>query len=404
VPSTGESYQVPATTDTTTRGIAGKYVNVYPQRRPLYLQDILGECVGFGGDADEVTGYLNKSFNLGNAVNKNYGWEAAVSDTSSFVDAVGKWLGPTNSVGGNGAFSPTGPFPQGGALPFSPLFDVLGGGNGGFGGWTSNYGDLSGNGTHYDGPGDVCSQTPEEYITNFFSDFSGYTFMQLVDHGTFNYNSSGVWGTAILKLAYNQKFGTSLDYLEILRTELLRPIGISDSDATYFFDNASDPRLSRVPTTWTPPTANVPPLQGSPDGYIRHYYADFATNENTGVSTLLAGFLGYVGVNAAQQANITVNPYNFRCYTDDGKGNLYMGMDGLFTTMGAFNRILSLIKHEGAYYDTSGVLKRLIQAQHMQIVTTPVIDNLLETIAPACPILLSAGAVSPAINPTTGLF
>jgi hypothetical protein len=28
----------------------------------------------------------------------------------------------------------------------------------------------------------------------------------------------------------------------------------------------------------------------------------------------------------------------------------------------------------------------------------------LETIAPACPILLSAGAVSPAINPTTGLF
>lgn len=27
-----------------------------------------------------------------------------------------------------------------------------------------------------------------------------------------------------------------------------------------------------------------------------------------------------------------------------------------------------------------------------------------ETIAPACPILLSAGAVKPAINPTTGLF
>lgn len=46
----------------------------------------------------------------------------------------------------------------------------------------------------------------------------------------------------------------------------------------------------------------------------------------------------------------------------------------------------------------------LIPAACIALIFSGALPLPLDTIAPACPILLSAGAVSPAINPTKGLF
>lgn len=52
----------------------------------------------------------------------------------------------------------------------------------------------------------------------------------------------------------------------------------------------------------------------------------------------------------------------------------------------------------------AGDLVTLIPASSMALILLGASPFPFETIAPACPILLSAGAVSPAMKPTTGLF
>lgn len=52
----------------------------------------------------------------------------------------------------------------------------------------------------------------------------------------------------------------------------------------------------------------------------------------------------------------------------------------------------------------AGELVTLIPAFYIALIFSGALPFPLETIAPACPILLSAGAVNPAINPTIGLL
>jgi hypothetical protein len=108
-----------------------------------------------------------------------------------------------------------------------------------------------------------------------------------------------------------------------------------------------------------------------------------ATAEPTGGTLTLAGGLldtpfGPL-ISPAQAGNIVSLPSAQRFFSGNGGGNLYIGSGGLFMTLPAYNKIIQLIKHEGVFYDTSGVLNRLIHAEDITLVTTPVVDNLLET-------------------------
>jgi CubicO group peptidase (beta-lactamase class C family) len=355
-------------------GIAGKYVNVYKSTRKLFLHDCLNDCVGFvSGYTDFLLGLSGSVQFIGNGQNENhnYGWTAAVKDTSNFSDASGLWKSEVFSlaqiVSGE-------PFNEntlyGGGLCYNPTLEIL---LGGVNHVTNNI-LLTPTKIHL---------TPEEHIKEFFEKFRGKTYMQLFDHGTFNYNSGETWSTAVLTKAYNDKFNTTYSYYEILKKEILDPIGADN--ATYYFNGLSDPRLNNIATIWEINTDPNYPFYDSSSYIVSQY--NTSMNTDTGLSLFVWNLALGLFYNGALPPYVTLEVLEtlkkkpiiwqkFLNGTGTNKAKLYLQSNGFYSTIGDFNKILRLIANHGLFYDKDGNMKRLIHATHIQQTLVPAINLL----------------------------
>jgi hypothetical protein len=163
-------------------------------------------------------------------------------------------------------------------------------------------------------------------FNSFINNFQGNTYVQLLPHGIYNYNSSGFLGTMCIEQLYNQYYGTSFTYYEILKKELLDPVG---SGMVYYSNNY------RVATTWA-----VNPSAANPSAANQFYI----TSSNP-VSPFTAGGLdsttptSYLGqkVAAFNQAP-SIN-------------RLYNGNFGLFGTLKDISKVLRVFARRGLDQD-----------------------------------------------------
>lgn len=386
--SSGNPYKVPNNKYTNLMNIVGKYVNVYPSRRKAYLWDALAESMGFvSGFADFLYGRTGSIVNpLYPQVNNNqlYGWTAAVEDTSGFVDANGKWKAGNRGTFFGNDVSLTGIYDTangttlryGSGLCYQPALDIGAGINAPTG-WNNSLNNLLGlnNNPH--------NLTPEEHINRFFTDFSGSTYLQLFDHGVYNYTSSGTWSTAVLTKAYNQKFpDASGSYFDILKAELLDPVGATNT-AVYCNRadvNNTNSKLHNIATCW-----NIGIGKGifqDTSGYTRNPIFDMSLNEPTGYSWNMYNQILGSGVPFAPvfANNALQKPISWRVFKDGtdptNTGKLYLGDIGLLSTLPEYNKVLGLLKNKGVYHDSSGNLKRLINSSAIAFINIPIVDLL----------------------------
>jgi hypothetical protein len=360
-------------------GVQGKYVNVYKSTRPLYLQDVLAESVGF------VTGFADGVLGQGAELasdqlydqNFNYGWTAAVKDTSAgyYPDASHEYLWKGNPNAGTAANV------KGAGLTYNATNDFFVGTNNTLG-WNNTiaYARATSNNRY------PQSYTPIEHIEHMFNDFSGQTYMQLFEHGSFNYNSSETFGPAVLTEAYHRKFpdSSALDYYDILDKELFIPVLGNDHSFTYYFDhsgNAPHGNLTTgdIATSWTiyNPLSALNPLRDL-SSYIVSLF-DSSIDAYTGVSIL--NYAGLIGISQPAAQAALQKPAIYTYFTDgsgSNKARLYIGNGGLFYNISDYMKILGMFNKRGVFYDSSGNLKRLINASDISVMNTPSVD-LLET-------------------------
>jgi hypothetical protein len=311
-PSTGNPYRVPFDTFSRELKLAGKYVNVYPQTRELYLEDALNESVNFYGGFNQL--YFSKD--AGNALQSlMYNFDAVIADTSNFG------LDRTQAT----------------AMTFQPARSLL----------------LTGPDT---------KKSPSQFINDFFGAYSGKKYVQLSDHGNYNYNSSECIATACITEAYNRKFGTSFDYYEILRKELLDPVGASNM--TYYFTDSSDTRLYNISSTFAINAVNSY-YNFDASGYTLAFSLDSGTKHYTGISIQLNALTG--GVFPKRY------PLQWTYFQEpnasDVSGNvgrMYVGNLGLLSSVKDMARVLQLHQYSGCYLDLSGNWQRLINCEDVR--------------------------------------
>ena len=310
--------------------IAGKYVNLYLTSRKLYLQDVFEESVNFcGGFLDLYFGNTGIK-NLFSKSNLMFGFQAACSDKESPVwDSCGN-IGPAfNSHGDKYIFNPTVDFVKANSSVAVPE-DIM--------------------------------------LERYFANFSGGSYCQLQEHGRYNYNSSEYLGTATLKRAYNQHYGTTLSYFEILQKELLTPVCGPGNSFKYYFDSLADIQSKDLATAWSQGYALN--LAG---GLMRNGSLDVSINANILTSEL----------NKALDLDILNKPAVWMYFdkTDlsgnaahDASGNrgqLHLGNIGLMGTVSDFFQLIDLHLYRGCYMDASGVKQRLIDTHEMLSLTSP---------------------------------
>lgn len=390
--ASGNPYQVPYSEPASVRplpnavpaiqqlDIQGKYVNVYKSTRPLYLHDCLSESVGFAtGFTDYYTGI---SANAPGGYNENYqyGWTAAVNDTSSFPASV------RNSTGWKG--SPYGLVGtrNGAGLSYNPTLEINSTKNTATG-WNNTI-------AYYRSPAYTNNHSPLnntalEHINNFFTDFSGKAYMQYFEHGTFNYSSSETWVPAVLTEAYHEAFpdSSAYDYYDILHKELLEPVLGSTHSMTYYFDSSGKAAKgnfyrSNVPTTWTVINNPANALCDT-SSYVVSATSDYSMPGFTGGSIISAAtvFGAFAGnpIQVAATAAALLPPFNYQYFTNGvgtAKGKLYTSSTGLFTNLIDYSKMLNVLNKGGVYYDASNNLRRLINSGDIARISTPSIDYL----------------------------
>lgn len=367
-------------------GVEGKYVNVYKSNRKLFLHDCLAESVGFvTGFSDYYAGVTAEITEpTGYNRNYNFGWDAAVTDKITFPDASGFWKGNASSAGKDFF---------GAGLCYNPTLDVLFGTNNSTGWNNASPAARAVTGLNRF----PLANTPLEHITKFFEQFSGRKYMQLFEHGTFNYNSSDTFTPAVLTAAYKQKFpdASAATYYDIMHKELFQPLMGNAHSFTYYFDQSGNApngpyNTSQIATCWDLYTPSGTNFLQDLSSYIVHISNDNSINGISGVSMLNAGLTYNNLINTDLSANAIAaaqaclqKPSIYRYFTDGSAGTtkaqLYLSTLGLHSTINDYNKILALLNNKGVYRDpTTGVLKRLINNSDIQIISTPAISVLTQ--------------------------
>jgi hypothetical protein len=369
-------------------GVQGKYVNVYKVTRPLYFQDVLGEGVGFAtGFADSLIGVAGEAgSNTTYNQNLNYGWTAAVRDTSAgyYPDASHQYLWYQNPYN----------YDASGVVNYNTAIKGLGLSYNASNEFTSNTNNTQGwnnpiafyratSNNRY-----PLNNTPLQHIENFFNDFSGQTYMQLFEHGTFNYNSSESWGPAIMTEAYHRKFpdSSALDYYDILDKELLMPVLGPDHSVSYYFDSSGKQphgnlTTGDIATTWTIITNSASPLRDVSSYVVS--INDSSVTGNTGAAISVAlGLAG--GGRPAPQYLAALQKTPIRQYFTNGsdasgtKARMYIGNSAMYSNMNDYNKLVSLLNKEGLFLDASGNLQRLIKSADIATISKPSNNKLTE--------------------------
>ena len=306
--------------------VAGKYVNLYLTSRKLYLQDSLEESVNFcGGALNWYHGNLGVNI-LTAKSNLNFGFQAACSDPNSPVY-------DSNDV--RGFADSSGVYHKGDKY----IIDN-----------TQTYNDATLD----------CTIPENELLTQQFLDFSGNSYCQIQEHGRYNYNSSDIYGTATLKAAYNQHYGTNYDYMEIIQRELFTPVCGPVNSFRYFFNNPTDPALAKISKSWSTET-----ITGK-DKLVSAMWVDTGNDNNTLESQILNA------MNPVHPLNKPAIRTYFKEPDANGKkGQMHIGTGGLFCTVNDFSKYLELYLYRGCYMDASGVKQRLINVNDMSSITYP---------------------------------
>jgi hypothetical protein len=286
----------------------GKYVSVGTPRTP-YLEDVLGESVGFLG------GYYFSFLYGGN---------------------------PNNFMGGANIIA---------SANGRPLTDY----------WFKFI---------YDSSNILIS--PWTLVNNYFNSFivdasnkAMNKIVMVVDNGVFNYNISGAFSTgALLKIYQNNNPGFTGNYFDMLKKELLTPVG---SNMCYWFTDASDVRFPKLISAWTTTkTGGVTDGSGyCVDNSVRNAYIPGTSTAPLDISTSPA----QGNVNGAQAPLWT----NFT--SDPSPPMQFFGNYGLIGTFADYVAFSKLFLNNGVLPNG----QRLINAKHLAFInqcrTTPASYN-----------------------------
>ena len=275
------------------------YINTSDATRPLYLDDIFSESVGF------ACGFEQNYFGNGtyggvwgpsnNAYTSNVLYNTGVETLKMYgLNVVSELARSSVCLASNTA-------------PINHVLDGL-----------SNVSFCTSNLTVL--PQFLTSQNAVATFNNFVNNFQGRTYVQTLPHGIFNYNSSGFIGTACMELLYNQYYGTSNTYYEILKKELLDPAG---SNLVYSSNS------SNMSTVWAvDPSANNLSL-------TNQYYVPSANPVD--------GLTGLDYTSPTSFARIKTTEFN----SAPSANRLYCGNYGLCGTLKDLSRVLRIFARKG---------------------------------------------------------
>ncbi len=185
------------------------------------------------------------------------------------------------------------------------------------------------------------------YITRFLNNFQGQTYVQLLPHGVFNYNSSSALSTACLTELYNRYYGTTLSYYQILKKELLDPAG----STAYYYDPS---RLSNLATPW----AVDPSFADFSKAFQYYVPSDNSSNPLLGLNS--SNVNSYFGSALAFQATLPE------------ANRVYIGAWGLHGSLKDVSKIFRVVARKGL--DQNG--NRLISEREIVNLTIPRISEL----------------------------
>lgn len=294
------------------------YINVSTSTRPLYLDDVFSESVGF------ACGFEQGAFGNGTygAVwgggNNQYDSPIGYNATADRVKGLGLNLISELARSSVCLASNTNPMNH-------YILDT-----------SSNVSNITSN-TVVLPAAFNCNVNGNTFFTNFLNNFAGQTYVQLLPHGVFNYNSSGGIGVACLTELYNRYYGTSNTFAEILRKELLDPVG-----SNMGFGYEAGP-LADFSTTWL-----VTPTNFS-------YYIP-ADNPGDGLSGLnVSNVNSFFGKFVADQAALPASQ------------RIYVGALGLCGTLKDYSKVLRILARKGLDPNGNVILSR----QSIADITTP---------------------------------
>ena len=314
--------------------VAGKYVNLYLTSRKLYLQDSLEESVNFcGGALNWYHGNLGVNI-LTAKSNLNFGFQAACSDPNSPVY-------DSNDV--RGFADSSGVYHKGDKY----IIDN-----------TQTYNDATLD----------CTIPENELLTQQFLDFSGNSYCQIQEHGRYNYNSSDIYGTATLKAAYNQHYGTNYDYMEIIQREIFTPVCGPVNSFRYYFKSPTDPALAKIAKSWSTETVTGSDNINSGDQHDHGNDAYYLRSQ------ILHAINPVHPLNKPAIRTYFTETDSSGYAAHDASGNkaqMHMASGGILSTVNDFTKFLELILYRGCYMDASGVKQRLIDTIDIVSMITP---------------------------------
>jgi hypothetical protein len=276
---------------------ANIYINVSTSQRPLYMDDIFSESVGFVGGFEHWlfgNGTYGGIWGLGNnQYDSPIGYNAQSDRLKTFgLNVISELARSSVCLASN-------------TNMLNHCIDM-----------TSNVSNVTSNTSVLPPPG-FANQNANTLVTNFCTNFAGKTYVQLLPHGVFNYNSSGHLGTACITELYNRYYGTSNTYAEILKKELLDPAG---SNSGYGLEAGP---LSSFSSTW----------MVDPSTYSYYIPSDNA----------------YAGLDGQNFSN--VNSYTGRIIAAQDalpkSQRAYFGNYGLCGTVKDLNKILRVVARKG---------------------------------------------------------
>jgi hypothetical protein len=275
------------------------YINTSDAMRPLYLDDVFSESVGFACGFEQ--------FYFGNGT---YGGVWGGSNNTYTSNVLYNPVVETLKTYGLNVVSELARSSVCLASNTAPINHVLDG--------TSNVSFCTSNLTVL--PQFLVSQNAVATFNNFVNNFQGRTYVQTLPHGIFNYNSSGFIGTACMELLYNQYYGTSNTYYEILKKELLDPAG---SNLVYL-SNSSD-----MSTVWAvDPSASNPLL-------ANQYYVPSSSPSNPEVGLDYTSPTSFARLKTVQFNNAP------------SANRLYFGNYGLCGTLKDLSKVLRIFARKG---------------------------------------------------------
>lgn len=293
------------------------YINVSTSNRPLYMDDIFSESVGFVGGFEQWL-FGNGTYGaIWGGGNRQYdspiGYNSVVDALKPLgLNVIAELARSSVCLAAN-------------TNPLNHCTDMF-----------SNVSNVTSNTSVLPVPW-FANQSANTLVTNFFNSFSGKTYVQLLPHGVQNYNSSGHFGTACITELYNRYYGTSNTYAEILRKELLDPVG---SNMGYGTEAGA---LSKFSSTWLV----------DPSTYIYYIPSDHPNSP-------------FVGLNASN-----VSSFSGRLIAANealsGSQRYYPGTAGLCGTVKDLSKVFRIVARKGL--DENG--RTLISQAALGDIVTP---------------------------------